>query len=575
MIESVCKKPFNFTLPEKYTVSEDTTYPLNNIDTRIKVYKLAKLGALESMEEFQKDVKDLPPARQKKFNDSLEVVVRKKMEKGFRRYIQKHLQWPGGIQQLISEKYCNAIACCYDPHSEYMSLTTREHFEAQLGKKNLTFGFSLDEDDDGSVVIDELKPGSPAFQSGQINTGDKILSVQWGGSKAIDVSGASMREIADILQESNHEKAILTVKKADGSTRQVTLHKEEEKDDVDEDKVKSFILKGQKSIGYISLPSFYEDWENKININGCANDVAKEIIKLKKENIEGLIIDIRYNGGGSLKEAVELAGIFIDAGPVAIEKTREGKPYTFKDVNRGTVYDGPLLLMVNGYSASASELFAGCLQDYNRALVVGTPTYGKATGQLILPLDTSININGDLSNYKTSSFIKLTMMQLFRVSGNTAQFNGVIPDITFPDLTEIQRNKEKDNPFAIPAVKIEGNKYYLPGKQLSISSLKQKATSILNDPWFVKEQTYIDSERADNFQKHDISLKLSDHISSGLQKINKEEEKSNSIFTIQNNSYELQRIQGNADLKEMNDSWINSLGKDAYLKAAYQLIQLL
>ena len=148
-------------------------------------------------------------------------------------------------------------------------------------------------------------------------------------------------------------------------------------------------------MGYISLPAFYTDWQNNDKAgNGCADDVAKEIVKLKKENIEGLILDLRYNGGGSMQEAVDLSGIFIDAGPVAQIKSRDAKVYTMKDVNRGsTIYDGPLILMVNGYSASASEMVAGTLQDYNRAVIVGSPTYGKATAQVVLPMDTTINLD--------------------------------------------------------------------------------------------------------------------------------------------------------------------------------------
>jgi carboxyl-terminal processing protease len=159
----------------------------------------------------------------------------------------------------------------------------------------------------------------------------------------------------------------------------------------DDGKVKSFIIKGTKSIGYISLPAFYEDWENrKIGANGCANDEAKKVLKLKKENINGLVIDVRYNGGGPLNEAIDLAGIFIDAGQVGLIKDKTSKLCTLKDVNRGTIYDGQLAILVNGYSASASEVLANTLQDYNRVLIVGALTYGKAAAQVVLPMDTTI-----------------------------------------------------------------------------------------------------------------------------------------------------------------------------------------
>src|SRR5205085_944707 len=158
----------------------------------------------------------------------------------------------------------------------------------------------------------------------------------WKDEKPIDVSNSGLKEVTGVLEMSNHEKATFKIKKADGSERVLSLWKEKEEDE-QENKVKSFLLKGNKTVGFISLPAFYEDWENEKGVKGCANDVAKEILKLKKENIEGLILDLRYNGGGSMQEAVELAGLFIDAGPVGQYKTRDAKVYTLKDVNRGTV----------------------------------------------------------------------------------------------------------------------------------------------------------------------------------------------------------------------------------------------
>jgi carboxyl-terminal processing protease len=579
MITSICKKPFNLELPEKYTAVEDTTYPANTAAARVKLYKEVKLVMIETMAAEQKDMK-IAAGDQKRVNDSMELAIRNKLEKSIKRYIQRHLQAPGGIEAVVSEKYCNAVACCYDPHSEFMSLTTREVFEGQLGKKKLAFGFSLDEDAGGNVVIKDLKPGSPAFQSGQINAGDKIMSVQWGSSKPIDLSGAGLDEIAGVLDQSNHEKALLTIKKADGTTRQLSLTKEEDKNDnEDDEKVKSFVLKGAKTIGYISLPTFYEDWEHKVNINGCANDVAKEIMKLKKENIEGLIMDLRYNGGGSLQEAVELAGIFIDAGPVAIEKDKGEKVFTWKDTNRGTVYDGPMVVMVNGYTASASELFAGCLQDYNRAAIVGSPTYGKGTGQGVLPMDTTITLERDISNMQPESYLKLTILEIYRVSGNTAQFKGVTPDILLPDATEIKRDKEKDEPFAITPAAIEANKYYKPERALVLQPLKDMASDIVKtDPYFKSVQERITARREG--AKKDISLRLSDHLKStedeeDTDEADVKEKPASPLFSIEYNAYEQERVKGNTELKEMYDVWITFLKKDPYLKTAFKLIGLM
>ena len=311
------------------------------------------------------------------------------------------------------------------------------------------------------MFIDNLEPGSPAFRSGKLNKGDKFISVQWEGKEVIDVSDISIGEFGRLLDESNHTMALFTVKKADGTLVKISLQTEEANNE-DGDKVKSFILKGAKTIGYIYLPVFYEDWDtNNQGLNGCANDVGREILKLKKENIDGLILDLRNNGGGSAEEATELAGIFIDAGPIQQEKGRDGKVYTLKDVNRGTIYDGPLVILVNGYSASASEIVAGALQDYTRAVFVGSNTYGKATAQIVFPMDTTVTPE-TLPDKQTEDYLKITISKLYRINGTTAQFTGVHPDVVLPDLLDAYISKEADDPAALRPTTIEPNKYYTP-----------------------------------------------------------------------------------------------------------------
>nr|MCU0323330.1 S41 family peptidase [Chitinophagaceae bacterium] len=452
LLTSIYAKPFNFNIDEKFTAFEDTSFAKNDAALKQKLQKKLKLLVLQELADVysEKDIKQ-------KIIDSIVVILRNRIGKIYKRYIQKELNGPGGIAQVVGDEYCKALALCYDPHTTYMSETDRENFESNLGRKNKVFGFGMEETDEGKVTISSLQPGSAAFKSGQINVGDKIIAIQWDDQKPIDVADASIEETAAILDASNHAKTTLTILKADGTKRTVDLYKEEELENDDDDLVKSFILKGAKKIGYIYLPSFYEDWEDKTRANGCANDIAKEIVKLKKDKIDGLILDIRYNGGGSVLEAVDLAGIFIDAGPIAQSKTRDPKPYTLKDLNRGTIYDGPMAVLINGYSASASELLAGTLQDYHRAVIIGSNSYGKATGQRVLPLDTTINLDSDLTKVNKSAYLKLTLSQIFRVNGSTAQFTGIVPDVYIPDITQATNNKEKDELFAIPPSTIPSN----------------------------------------------------------------------------------------------------------------------
>lgn len=565
MVDNICSRPFNFKLNEKYTVAEDTSYAKDAAALRIKLQKALKAQVLTAIINAY----DNPTLKQ---IDSLEIIYRKKAAKYFKRSISRTLQNPEGVPQYLGNIFCESMAAIYDPHSAFFSLTEKENFESELGHKSMIFGFSLDEDEDENITINSLEPGSSAFQSGQLNKGDKIIKLQWEGKEAIDVSDASAREIGVMLDASNHHKLTLTVKKADGTLRDVVLNKTESTDADDDNKVKSFLLKGTKTVGYISLPSFYEDWENEAAFNGCANDVAKEIIKLKKENIDALIIDVRFNGGGSMQEATDLAGIFIDGGPVAQVKTREAKTYTLKDVNRGTVYDGPLFYMVNGYSASASEMVAGTLQDYNRAVIVGSPTYGKATGQTMLPLDTTINLEKYDGKSNAQNFVTLTRLKLYRVNGNTAQFTGVTPDVILPDVIEIEPEREANEPFAIAPDKIEANKYYKPAAPLS--SLQQTANAEMDaSPYFKALPQYITTAKK-QAKEVDINLNISAAIkqNNAVTAFTKIPERQAAVgFTVFNNSYDDEKLKLNTDALETNDTWKKFLAKDPYLQLTYKL----
>jgi carboxyl-terminal processing protease len=576
VMDQLGRTAYEFNTPEQLTVVEDTNYAVNSIASKTKLRKILKAEVLDLLLDVAK-AKSLDPARQKKFADSAEAFYRKKILSAYRRYIKKELESPGGIQQSVGEQYCEVIATYYDPHTNYFSLTTKENFDSELGQKSMLFGFGLDEDESGNVVITRLKPGSPAYQSGQLNEGDKIQSIKWEGKSAIDVSDATVEEVSSIISASNHDKATITVQKADGTKREVELAKAQMEDDPDADKVKSFLLKGTRTIGYISLPAFYSDWENEENnVNGCANDVAREIIKLKKESIEGLILDLRYNGGGSVREAIELAGIFIDAGPVAMEKDRGAKVFTLKDANRGTIYDGPLFIMVNGFSASASELVAGTLQDYNRAIITGSTTYGKATSQAVLPMDTTISLEKDFSKRNTGSYIKLTLDKLYRVTGTTAQFSGVQPDVVLPDIIDAIPQREANETFAIPATGIEPNKFFRPLPPLNKTRLQAYANGIVDTSAFFRSlSNYIAIKKA-AMQKKDIPLSWSNAMQQKQKDLEGDDTPSFALnkarsFSIANNQYEQQRLQGNTSLQQLNNTWRSFLEKDPYLQVVYEL----
>ncbi len=580
LINEVDKKPLNFYADEKLIIADDTLYAASQAARQTKLLKIIKADVVEKLsDDLPGNFKSFTPAKQKKYVDSAVFALQKKITASLKRKISNILLNPYGLTQYLGNLYCETIASCFDPHTEFFPPEEKENFESELGKQPFQFGFRIKPEKNGGILIDNLQPGSPAYKSGKLNKGDKFMSLQWEGGQAVDVSDISIDDFDDLVDQSSHKKILFSVKKADGTLVQVPLEKELATTD-DDDKVKSFILKGDNTIGYIYLPAFYEDWEtNNDGLNGCANDVGREILKLKKENISGLILDLRYNGGGSVSEATELAGIFIDAGPVAQEKSRDAKVSTIKDMDRGTIYDGPLVILVNGYSASASELVAGTLQDYNRAVIIGSPTYGKATMQIVLPLDTTVTPENFMQKH-ADDYLKLTVGKLYRVNGTSAQFKGVQPDIVLPDALDAYTTKEADEPYALLPSVINANKYYQPYSPLPIKMLAQSVQpEIDTSKYFNAVKGFINLAKQ-KIPKKDISLNVKDALvdvhpaALDADSVDFAATKSKK-FTVQNNQYELERLKTDENLKAFNEQFSKQVGADAYINIAYTVLSKL
>jgi len=581
LITEIAKKPFSLNVPEKFTVAEKNSYPLSIGDMQLKMAKTMKAQIIyELTDDLPSNFRSFTPVKQKKYLDSAQLSLQKKMTESYKRRINNISQNPYGITQYMGNLYCETIASAFDPHTEFLPPEEKENFESELGKQPFLFGFTMKADKNGGVLIDGLEPGSPAFKGGQLKKGDKFITVQWEGKPPVDVADISVDEFAALMDESNHAKVLFTIKRPDGTLVKVPLQKEQVAVNDDEGKVKSYILKGKNTVGYIYLPDFYEDWETGNNgLNGCANDVGREIIKLKKENITGLIIDLRYNGGGSAGEATELAGIFIDAGPVEQEKERDGKVHTFKDIDRGTIYDGPLVILVNGESASASELLAGSLQDYNRAVIVGSPTYGKATAQVIFPMDTTVTFD-NIQQVQTENYLKITVSKLYRVNGTTAQFNGVQPDILLPDVLDAYITKESAEATALRPTTIAANKYYEPYPPLPIKTLAASVQAEIDSSKYFNAVKNFVADAKQQKELKDISLNLKDAIAADdLDKRDDDstldKDKSPKKYTVQNNQFEADRLKTDSTLKELNEEFTKQITDDAYISIAYDVLDKL
>lgn len=406
------------------------------------------------------------------------TAVQKRELNARRRSIKKILNNPSGLNQYVVSSYCDAIANAFDPHSEYMPLREKQSFESALGTEGYYFGLSVRENDNGDLEIDRLAAGSPAWKCGDLNKGDILVKVAWEGKEAIDLSGADEYEFSELLSAANDMKMHLTVRKANGVEKTASLTKERMKNE--ENTITSAVFDDSVKTGYIYLPDFYTSMGGASG--SCANDVAREIIKLKKQNIRALVLDLRFNGGGSLTEALDMAGIFINDGPLSMLRDRAGKAVTLKDMNRGTIYDGPMAVLVNAQSASASELLAAVLQDYHRAVIIGSPTFGKGTAQIIIPVDTASAPNRENPPY---GFVKLTTSKFYRVNGTTTQHAGVVPDILLPDLFDDIDYHEHAYPTALTADTIAKNNYYKPLAALPVETLAmQSRTRVRANPQF-------------------------------------------------------------------------------------------
>ena len=374
--------------------------------------------------------------------DSFDIIIQEStslVKSNFKDYF-KNLMLDSSF---VNNQYLNAIAASFDSHSEYFTTSQNNSYQEELTSEREIFGISYVKNLNGVFEITDVHPGSSAWLSGEIHVGDELVKLKFGGDEPILTEGKTNYELHQAFAKAISKDLILTIH-SNGQVK--TVHLVKSKVYSDSDIIKSAVLQGEQKVGYIALPDFYANWTDT-NQLGCANDLAKALIKLKKEDIGGVILDLRNNGGGSLFEAVDLVGTFIDYGPVLVVKDNKEDIQTFKDFNRGAIYRGPLIILINEYSASASEVVAGAIQDYNRGLIVGQTSFGKATGQSVQPL---ILEDGEIHGYA-----KITGIGLYRISLETNQIHGVVPDIDLEPLSKFDYKREEDYPNVLSLGSIE------------------------------------------------------------------------------------------------------------------------
>ncbi len=350
---------------------------------------------------------------------------------------QEHLfnQLQEDRSQDYFDLYFNAVASAFDPHSNYLPPMTKEDFDISMRGSLEGIGATLREEE-GFIKVVRIIPGSAAYRQGQLEAEDTILAVGEGSDDAVDVVDMRLRDAVRLIRGKKGTEVRLHVRKPDG--RRVVIPIVRDVVQIEETFVKSAVLPlpdKERSYGYIKIPSFYRDFEGGLNGGGrnSTDDTRKELERLVKAGIEGLVLDLRNNGGGALADAVSVAGLFIEGGPVVQVKNADGRIETLTDKDESVAYEGPLVVLVNKFSASASEILAGALQDYDRAVIIGSEhTHGKGTVQAVIDLDRSLPFP-NMDKYRPLGAMKVTIQKFYRISGDSTQYRGVVPDIVLPD----------------------------------------------------------------------------------------------------------------------------------------------
>ncbi len=491
---SLLEKPFDFDKDETYTFDrEESQWPQTEAELNELWRKRVKADAL-SMMLADKDWEETKEVLTKRYNMAKRRMTQNKSEDVF-------------------EYFMNAFALTIEPHATYFSPREAENFDIEMKLSLEGIGAVL-QVDDVYTKINKLVTGAPAAKSKQIKVGDRIVGVGQGDGKVQDVIGWRLDDVVDLIRGEAGSKVKLQVLPKEeviaGETKEVVLTREKVK--LEELSAKSKTIDVERNgktltFGVIDIPKFYVDWEAKYNkqlpdYKSTSKDVAKFIKEFEKQGIDGLVIDLRNNGGGALDEAIELTGLFIDQGPVVLQRDSRNRVRVHPDVDPGVVYGGPLAVLVNGGSASASEIFAGAIQDYGRGLIVGEQTFGKGTVQTLRDLN---HFRGLLDTELGQ--LKLTTSKFYRVSGETTQHRGVVPDIDFPSAFSREDFGESsyDNALAWDTIK-KAN--FNPVNEVAefVQVLKQKHIERKKSS---KEFEYLEQDIAEyNEKKNDKTISL-------------------------------------------------------------------
>ena len=517
--EEILDEPFNFNIDEEISLDyENLNYATNLNDLKNlwrKRLKLSALDAYASKKEINEDKSDLEKS-QTKTDEEIENESRSSIKDNLKDFFQFNSELERSDWFSI---YLNSIVTQYDPHTTYLAPEAKEVFDQNISGKFQGIGARLSKTKQ-QVEIVEIIIGGPVWKDNLLNVGDIIISVaQSEDEEPTEISLMKLSDATDLIKGEKGTKVYLTVKRVDGGVEQVVVTRDVV--ELEETYAKSSIINDDLSkYGLINLPRFYVDFDDYGERN-AATDLKKEILNLKSKDINGLILDLRNNGGGSLKTVVDITGFFIEKGPVVQVKSIGGRKEVLRDNDPSILWDGPLVVLVNEFSASASEILAAALQDYNRAIILGSKqTYGKGTVQNIVDLNNVISGNtyGDLGS------LKITTDKFYRVNGGSTQLEGVKSDIIFPNRYSYVDIGEKDLENPLSWDKIDPARYNNSGKIFNYSQvISDSKERINNNEYFAvidEHASWIKSQQDDKIVSLDYLTYKDDLKVQNLRTIN-------------------------------------------------------
>ena len=565
--KEVLDKPFNYETNESINVDYEKMPFAKNKKGLVEIWrKQLKFSVLSSIDDKEKTLEKEPQEKQQTF-----AQIEKEAREGIEKNLDENfLNFKDFNRDDWFSVYLNAIVERFDPHTFYLSPENKERFDVSMSGSFHGIGARLQKKGNG-VEISELISGGPAWRGKSLEQGDLILKVAQGKEEPVDIVGMRLEDVVKKIKGPKGTEVRLTVKRADGSIKVISIIRDVV--ETEETFAKSATVeKDGKLYGVINLPKFYISFDNKDN-RDAFKDVAKEIEYLKTQNIEGIIMDLRDNGGGSLQTVVDMVGLFIDKGPIVQTKYAQQPARILEDKDAKVQWDGPLVVLVNNYSASASEIFAAAIQDYKRGIVIGSKhTYGKGTVQNVTDLNQMIRGNslGDLGS------LKLTIQKFYRINGGSTQKEGVISDIIVPDRFTYFDTGERDEPEALPWDKIAPANYATTGADFQnvIANSKKR---IEENPYFNLVSAYSkwnferkdDKEVSLNYAKYKAELKALEDKNKSFDAI--KSFKNN--FVLQAIPIDAEKYKSDEILKEKRERWFEDMSKDAYMEEALNVVE--